>query len=73
MQQQPQQPVRPQQQPISPRDTIVPKSSVGSGQASSSSNSSSVPVAVDLMKSTKGAVSFLIQQADRSKSSVELM
>jgi hypothetical protein len=73
-----QQPQQPQQRPVqsgrpvSPQDTVVPKSTLGGGSQSSSS-SSSVPVAVDLMKSTKGAVSFLIQQADRSKSSVEMM
>ncbi|MCE7925589.1 MAG: hypothetical protein DYG98_21265 [Haliscomenobacteraceae bacterium CHB4] len=65
----PQQPAtnRPQSEPPNPPSTIPnPQSPVPNPQPQD-------PVAVDLMKQTKGAVVILLQQADQSKQPVEFM
>jgi hypothetical protein len=75
--QQPQSPVKPQVPPQT--STTNPKPEVPNPQSPIPNPQSPVPnpqqdpVAVDLMKQTKGAVVILLQQADQSKQSVEFM
>lgn len=69
--QQPQTPARPQQP-----QTDHPQQPVANNPQSTTGNQPSAPqdpVAVDLMKQTKGAVVILLQQADQSKQPVEFM
>lgn len=77
----PDEPVRPQ---IPPSKTSPAQKPENAGSSSTAENSPQTtqpqipntpqdPVAVDLMRQTKGAVVILLQQADQSKASVELM
>ena len=72
--QQPDEPVKPQVPPPAP--TANPKPETQSPTPNPQSpipNPPQDPVAVDLMRQTKGAVVILLQQADQSKASVEFM
>ena len=73
---QPNEPVKPQTPPQTPGATPKPETNQKTEHQNPESarpNTPQDPVAVDLMKQTKGAVVILLQQADQSKQPVEFM
>lgn len=70
----PQPPVQQPATPVTPQPNANPDPQPATPQTTVPPNSAPQdPVAVDLMKQTKGAVTILLQQADQAKASVEFM